>query len=74
MSSNRKTTRIVGVLLIACTVATTLSIPFSAPILDDPDYSTSLAENQTLVTIGALVEFIWTATCAGTVVWLYPIF
>jgi len=73
MNSYRKNAIIVGVLLIACTAATILSITYLGPILDDPDYLTKLTENETVVIIGALIEFIWAATAMGIAIWLYPI-
>jgi len=73
MNSYRKNAVIVGVLFIACSAATLLSYPFSGPILDDQDYLAKLAGNETLVIIGAFIEFIWAATCTGIVIWAYPI-
>jgi hypothetical protein len=73
MNSERKTAIIVGVLLIACTAATILSLTFLGPILDDPDYLTKLTANETLTIIGAIIEFIWAATAMGIAIWLYPI-
>ena len=65
MTSYRKTAIIAGVLLIACTAATILSITFLGPILDAPDFLTKLTDNETRVIIGAIIEFIWAATAMG---------
>jgi len=73
LKSNRKTARIVGVLLIACTAATIISMPFSSPILSKPDYLVKLAENEAQILLGTFFEFIWAVTCAGIAIWLYPI-
>jgi hypothetical protein len=73
MNTNRKTARIVGVLLIACTAATIISMSFSSPILSKPDYLVKLAENETQILLGTFFEFIWAVTCAGIAIWLYPV-
>lgn len=73
MSQNRKLARIVGVLLITCTAATIISIPFSGPILGKPDYLVKLAENEAKIFSGIFFEFIWAITCAGIAIWLYPV-
>ena len=73
MNSYRKNAIIVGVLLIACTAATIISLTLLGPILDDPDYLTKLTENETLAIIGAIIEFTWAATAMGIAIWLYPI-
>ena len=73
MNTYRKTAIIVGVLLIACTAATILSLTLLGPILDDPDYLIKLTENETLAIIGALIEFIWATTAMGIAIWLFPI-
>ena len=73
MNQNRKLAKIAGVLLITCTAATIISISFSGPILDKPNYLFKLAENKTQILLGTLFEFIWAITCAGIAIWLYPI-
>ncbi len=73
MNTYRKNAIIVGVLLIACTAATILSLTFLGPILDDPDYLTKITANETLVIVGAMIELIWAATAMGIAIWLYPI-
>jgi hypothetical protein len=73
MNKDRKTAIIVGVLLIACTAATILSMTLLNPVLDDPEYLTRLAGNGNLAIVGAILEFIWAATAMGIAIWLYPI-
>ena len=73
MNSTRKTAIIVGVLLIACTAATILSLTLLNPILDDPEYLTELTENESLTIVGAIIEFIWAATAICIAIWLYPV-
>lgn len=73
MNSHRKTGIIVGVLLIACTATTILSLSLLKPILDDPEYLISLTQNESLVIVAAIFEFIWAATAMGIVISLYPI-
>jgi hypothetical protein len=73
MNSIRKTAIIVGVLLIACTGATIISITLLKPILDGPQYLAKVAENEIQVIIGAILEFIWAATAMCIAIWLYPV-
>lgn len=73
MNSTRRTAIIVGVLLIACTAATILSLTLLNPILDDPEYLTRLTECETLAIIGVILEFIWAATAMCIAIWLYPV-
>jgi len=73
MNTHRKTAILVGVLLIACTAATILSLTLLNPILDDPEYLTKLSENKNLTIVGAILEFIWAATAMCIAIWLYPV-
>ena len=73
MNTYRKSGIIAGVLLIACTAATILSMTVLNPILDDPGYLTILAGNVNRAIIGAILEFIWAATAMCIAIWLYPI-
>jgi hypothetical protein len=73
MNSIRKPAIIVGVLLIACTGATIISITLLKPILDGPQYLAKVAENEIQVIIGAILEFIWAATAMCIAIWLYPV-
>jgi hypothetical protein len=73
MNSHRKTGIIVGVLLIACTATTILSLSLLKPILGDPEYLIKLTQNESLVIVAAIFEFIWAATAMAIAIWLYPI-
>ena len=73
MNSYRKTAIIVGILFLVCTAASLLSFAFTGSILEDQDYLTKLTLNETSVTIGALIEFIWAAAGAGIAIGLYPL-
>lgn len=73
MDSSRKTAIIVGILLIACTAATILSLTLLNPILDGPEYLATVAENEIQAIVGAILEFIWAATAMGIAIWLYPV-
>ncbi len=74
MISNRKTGIIVGVLFIIGTVAGVLSVLFTGPILDDPDYLTKISSNQNQIIIGALLVLIMGFALAMVPVMLFPIF
>ena len=73
MHSYRKTGIIVGILLIACTATTIVSLSLLKPILDDPEYLIRLTQNASLVLAAAIFEFIWAATAMAIAIWLYPI-
>ena len=63
----------VGVLFIACSVASILSVIPLGSTLDGADYLSELAGDDTSVVMTALIEFIWAATAAGIAVGLYPV-
>ena len=73
MNSYRKNAIIVGILFITATVAGILSVVFSGPILDAPDYLIKVSENENQVIIGALFVVIMAFACAGIAIWLYPV-
>ncbi len=73
MNTYRKTAITVGILFIACSVASILGMSISNPILDGEDYLTTLASNSNQIFAGSLIEFVWAATCAGVAIGLYPI-
>lgn len=68
----RKTAIIVGILFIACTASSLLSLLFLGSF-DAPNYLANVAANEKLVLIGILVETIWALTCIGIPVMLFPI-
>jgi Ca2+/Na+ antiporter len=73
MNSYRGNAIAVGILFIACSVATILSAVPLGSTLDGPDYLSKLAVSDNAVVLTALIEFVWAATGAGIVIGLYPI-
>ncbi len=73
MNTFRKTAIIVGILFLVCSAASLLSLPFSGPILESQNYLSKLFDSKNMVITGALIEFIWAATCAGIAIGLYPL-
>ncbi len=73
MNNYRKTAITVGILILACTVASILGPSLVSSILNTPDYLDQLAGNSNQAIIAALLEFIWAATGAGIAIVLYPI-
>ncbi|MBW1789574.1 MAG: DUF4386 domain-containing protein [Deltaproteobacteria bacterium] len=71
--ANRKTAIIVGVLFIIGTVAASLSIVFTGPILDDPDYLLKVSANENQIIIGALLVLIMGLALAMVPVVMFPI-
>ncbi len=73
MNTNKKTAIIVGVLYIIGTVAASISIVFTGPILDDPDYLVKVSANETQIIIGALLVLIMGLALAMVPVMMFPI-
>lgn len=73
MNTNRKTAITVGVLLIAATVLGVLGRSIIQPILDAPDYLTSISANENQVIFGCLLVLLSAFACAGIAIGLYPI-
>ncbi len=63
----------VGVLFIACSAASILSIVPLGSMLDSPVDLARLAANDNRVVLTALIEFVWAATAAGIAIALYPV-
>ena len=63
----------VGLLLIACSVASILSVVPLGSMLDSPDYLAQLAASSDKVVLTALIEFVWAAAAAGIAIGLYPV-
>jgi len=63
----------VGLLLIACSVASILSVVPLGSMLDSPDYLAQLAANGDRVVVTALIEFVWAAAAVGIAIGLYPL-
>ena len=74
MNSNRKTARIVGLLFITATVASSLSFAIFDPILNAPDILVNVSANITQVIIGVLLLLIDCAAVVAIPVMLVPIF
>ena len=73
MTSYRGHAIAVGILFIACSVASILSVAPLGSMLDGPDYLAKLATNGDRVVLTALIEFVWAATAAGIAIGLYPV-
>ena len=73
MPSYRRNAIAVGVLLIACSAATILSLVPLGSMLDAPVDLARLAANDNRVVLTALIEFVWAATAAGIAIALYPV-
>ena len=63
----------VGVLLLACSVASLLSAVPLGSTLDGHDDLQKLASADDRVVVTALIEFLWAATAAGIAIALYPV-
>ena len=74
MNTSKKTARIVGALFIIGTVAGILSVVFTGPVLDDPDYLIKISANENQIIIGALLVLIMGFALAMVPVVLFPIF
>ena len=70
---HRGTARVVGTLLIVCSVATLLSVAPLGSLLEGPVDLAQLAANDNAVVLTALIEFVAAASCAGIAIALYPV-
>ena len=73
MKSYRGNAIAVGVMFIACSVASILSVIPLGSTLEDADYLSELGGLDTGVVMTSLIEFVWAATAAGIAIGLYPI-
>jgi hypothetical protein len=73
METHRRTAAIVGVLFIVGTVAASLSIVFTGPILEDPDYLTRVSANENQIIIGALLVLTMGLALAIVPVMMFPV-
>jgi hypothetical protein len=73
MNTSRKIAIMVGVFYIVATVAGMLSLPFTQPILDAPDYLINVSANEVQVILGALGELILAVAVAGIAIAVYPV-
>ena len=72
MKSYRGNAIAVGILLIACSAASILSVVPLGSMLDGSDYLARMAASSDRVVLTALIEFVW-AAAAGIAIGLYPI-
>jgi hypothetical protein len=73
MPSYRRNAVAVGVLLIACSAASVLSLVTLGSMLDAPADLVRLAANDNRVIFTALLEFVWAVTSARIAIGLYPV-
>jgi hypothetical protein len=73
MKASRMNAVIVGVLFIIGTVAGTIAALTGIPILDAPDYLTTISANESQIILGAFLVFLEGVACAGIGLALYPI-
>jgi hypothetical protein len=73
LNTNRKTAIIVGVLYIIGTVTGVLSVVFTQPILDDPDYLIKVSANGNQIIMGALFVLTMGLALAMVPVVMFPI-
>ncbi len=71
---NRKTAIIVGVLFIIGTAAGILSVAFTSPVLNAPDYLARISANESQIIIGALLVLLMGFALAMVPVVMFPIF
>ncbi len=73
MPSYRRNAIAAGLLFIACSAASILSVVPLGSMLDAPVDLARLAANDDRVVLTALIEFVWAATAAGIAIALYPV-
>ena len=73
MKSYRGNATAVGVLFIACSVASIVSVIPLGSTLDGADRLSELGARDTGVVLTALIELVWAATAAGIAIGLYPV-
>jgi hypothetical protein len=73
MNTHRKTAIIVGILFIIGTVAATLSIVFTEPILSDPDYLMKVSAHENHIIIGASFVLVMGVALAMVPVMMFPV-
>ncbi|MFI5286962.1 MAG: DUF4386 domain-containing protein [Candidatus Dormibacteria bacterium] len=69
----RRTARVVGVLLITATVTVLLSEAVLAPLLKSPLALNTINASATQLAMGALLQVLAAAACAGIAIGLYPV-
>ncbi len=71
--TSRTNAAIVGVLFISATVTGTIAAGIGKPILDAPDYLTSISANASQIIMQTFLVFLMGIACAGIGLALYPI-
>lgn len=71
--TTRKTAIVVGILFIIGTVAGILSAVITGPLFDDPNYLTTIIENQTMLIVGAICVLTMGFSLAMVPVMVFPI-
>lgn len=71
--THRATARVVGALFILATLPFSISVFLLAPILESPDFLTSVAQNRFRVGAGVLLELMNHISVVGIAVVIYPV-
>jgi hypothetical protein len=72
MASSLTTARITGVLFLAATVTSILSVAFTSSF-DSPGFLVEVAEGESQVMLGMLVQVLWALAVIGIAIVLYPV-
>jgi hypothetical protein len=62
-----------GILFVIADIAGILSVTFSKPLLDNPDYLIKVSESPNSLVMAALLIVIMEIACSGIAIWLYPV-
>jgi len=73
MNASRKIAIFVGILYIIATVAGMLSLPFTEPALNAPDYLVQVSASENQVIVGALLELLLAVAVASIGFAVYPV-
>ncbi|WP_144550706.1 DUF4386 domain-containing protein [Bacillus sp. X1(2014)] len=73
MNSNKRASKIVGVLFILAAVTAIIGLKLYDPILKGPDYLITGSEHANQVILGAVMELILVVSAVGTATTMFPI-
>jgi hypothetical protein len=73
MNTYRKNAIIAGILFILCTATCIIGLGMDNAMLEGDGFLAKLALNENKVIIGAIIELIFAASCAGIAIALYPV-
>lgn len=73
MNSNKKASKIVGVLFLLAAVTAIIGLKLYDPILNGPDYLMKGSEHSNQVILGALMELILVVSAVGTATTMFPL-